>query len=79
MTSGIATTFTQKRSQILPRIASVVKPALGNASVKRPIPGQLDPAASEGATEAGHAPLSLVSAGQRTTGPPANAHGFDCL
>ena len=47
MASGIATTFTQKRSQILPRIASVVKPALGNVSVKRPIPGQLDPVVSE--------------------------------
>ena len=79
MASGIATTFTKKTSQILPRIASVVQPALGNVSVKRPIPGQLDPAVSEGATEAGHAPLSLVSASQRTTGPPANAHGFDCL
>ena len=43
MASGIATTFTQKTSQILPRIASAVKPALGNVSVKRPIPGQLDP------------------------------------
>ncbi len=35
MASGIAMTLTQKRSRILPRIASVVKSALGNVTRPR--------------------------------------------